>query len=57
MKKIARAELNALFAAISAQKQLFIPADTKAGQAQFTLWQAFLQDPAGASTKNTSGLK
>ena len=39
MKKIARAELNALFAAISAQKQLFIPADTKAGQAQFTLWQ------------------
>ena len=39
MKKIARSELNALFAAISAQKQLFIPADTKAGQAQFTLWQ------------------
>ncbi|MBQ3492109.1 MAG: 4Fe-4S dicluster domain-containing protein [Oscillospiraceae bacterium] len=39
MKKIARSELNALFAAISAQKQLYIPADTKAGQAQFTLWQ------------------
>ena len=39
MKKIARAELNALFATISAQKQLFIPADTKVGQAQFTLWQ------------------
>lgn len=39
MKKIARSELDALFAAISAQKQLYIPADTKAGQAQFTLWQ------------------
>ncbi len=43
MKKIARSELNALFAAISAQKQLFIPADTKAGQAQFTLWQEGLE--------------
>ncbi len=39
MKKTAKSELNALFAAISAQKQLFIPADNKAGQAQFTLWQ------------------
>ena len=39
MKKIARNELNNLFAAISSQKQLFIPADTKAGQAQYTVWQ------------------
>ena len=39
MKKIARSELNSLFAAISGQKQLFVPADTKAGQAQFTVWQ------------------
>ena len=39
MKKIARSELNALFAAIAADKQLFIPADNKAGQAEFTPWQ------------------
>jgi len=39
MKKIARSELNALFSAISANKQLFIPADNTAGQAVFTLWQ------------------
>ena len=39
MKKIARSELNALFAAIAAQKQLFIPTDNTAGQAEFALWQ------------------
>ena len=39
MKKIVRSELNALFAAIAADKQLFIPADNKAGQAEFTSWQ------------------
>ena len=39
MKKIARSELNNLFAAIAGQKQLFVPADTKAGQAQFSVWQ------------------
>ncbi len=39
MKKIACSELNNLFAAISAEKQLFIPADDQTGQAKFTLWQ------------------
>ena len=39
MKKIARSEINKLFAAISAQKQLFIPADDTTGQSRFTLWQ------------------
>ncbi|MBR2938058.1 MAG: 4Fe-4S dicluster domain-containing protein [Oscillospiraceae bacterium] len=39
MKKIARSELNALFAAIAEQKQLFIPADNTAGQAEFILWK------------------
>ena len=39
MKKIARSELNSLFAAVAAQKQLFIPADDTTGQAKFTLWE------------------
>ena len=39
MKKIARSELNNLFAAIAGQKALFIPADDKTGQAKFTLWE------------------
>ena len=39
MKKIALSELNALFIAISAQKQLYIPADDNAGQAKFALWE------------------
>jgi len=39
MKKIARSEMNSLFAAIAAQKQLFIPADDTTGQAKFTLWE------------------
>ena len=39
MKKIALAELNTLFGAIAAQKQLYIPADDGKGQAKFTLWQ------------------
>lgn len=39
MKKIARSELDALFAAIAAEKQLFIPVDNTAGQAEFALWQ------------------
>ncbi len=38
MKKIAISDLNALFAAISAQKKLYIPADDQAGQAKFTQW-------------------
>ena len=39
MKKIARSELNALFAAIATEKQLFLPTDNAAGQAEFALWQ------------------
>lgn len=39
MKKIAISELNNLFAAISDEKQLFIPSDDPTGQAKFTLWQ------------------
>ncbi len=39
MKRIAHSELNELFSAISAQKQLFIPADDGTPQAKFTLWQ------------------
>ena len=39
MKKIALFELNKLFAAISAENRLFIPADDPTGQAKFTLWQ------------------
>ena len=39
MKKIALSELNKLFAAISAENRLFIPADDSTGQAKFTLWQ------------------
>lgn len=39
MKRIARSELNALFAAIAAEKQLFIPVDNTVGQSEFALWQ------------------
>lgn len=39
MKKIARSELNALFALISQVKQLYVPADDTTGQAKFTPWQ------------------
>ena len=39
MKKISIGQLNDLFAAISGQKQLYIPADDSTGQAKFTLWQ------------------
>jgi len=38
MKKIAISQLNELFAAIAAQKNLYIPADDGAGQAKFTPW-------------------
>lgn len=38
MKKIACSHLQDLFAAISAQRMLYIPADDTAGQAQFTPW-------------------
>ena len=39
MKKIALSELNKLFAVISAENRLFIPADDSTGQAKFTVWQ------------------
>ena len=39
MKKIARSELNRLFAAISSKQTLYIPADGKGKQAYFTVWQ------------------
>ena len=38
MKKIAISQLNQLFAAIAAQKALYIPADDGAGAAKFTPW-------------------
>lgn len=39
MKKVNRSNLDALFAAISSQRALYLPVDDAAGQAQFTLWQ------------------
>ena len=39
MKKLPKQNLNDLFAAISAQQALYLPADDAAGQAQFTLWR------------------
>ena len=39
MKKIAISQLNDLFAAISKEKVLYIPADDGANQARFTPWQ------------------
>ncbi len=39
MKQIAKTELDTLFAAITAEQKLYIPADDSAGQAQFTLWR------------------
>ena len=38
MKKISLSSLDSLFAAISAEKKLYIPADDAAGQAKFTPW-------------------
>ena len=40
MKRIAYAELDELFSALSAEKQLFIPVDDSTSQAKFTLWQS-----------------
>ena len=39
MKKLNLSALNDLFCAIRAQKELYIPADDKTGQAKFTLWE------------------
>ena len=39
MKKLPKQNLNDLFAVISAQQALYLPADDAAGQAQFTLWR------------------
>lgn len=39
MKKIAIAELNSLFAAIAADRKLYIPADDSTGQSQFSIWE------------------
>ena len=39
MKKLPLSELPALFAAVSAQQTLYIPADDASGRAQFTPWQ------------------
>jgi len=39
MNKIRLSELNALFAEISSQKQLFIPADDGTSQAKFVKWE------------------
>ena len=38
MKKVALSNLNALFAAIAAQQNLYIPTDDAAGQAKYSLW-------------------
>ena len=40
MKKVAISNLNALFAAIAAQQNLYIPTDDAAGQTKFSLWTA-----------------
>lgn len=39
MKKLPKQNLNDLFAAISAQQALYLPADDAGGQAQFTPWK------------------
>jgi len=39
MKQLPLSRLNDLFAAISAARKLYIPADDAAGQARFTVWQ------------------
>lgn len=39
MKKIAISELNSLFAAIAADRKLYIPTDDSTGQSQFTIWE------------------
>ena len=51
MKKIARSELNRLFAAISSKQTLYIPADGKEKQAYFTVWQ---EGTALSSALNTA---
>lgn len=38
MKKVPVSKLQKLFAAIAAERKLYIPADDSAGQAKFTLW-------------------
>lgn len=38
MKKVALSELNTLFAQISAQSKLYIPADDSTGQSKFAVW-------------------
>ena len=43
MKKIDLLNLDALFAAISSQRELYLPVDDAASQAQFTLWQEGMQ--------------
>ena len=43
MKKVNRSNLDALFAAISSQRALYLPVDDAASQAQFTLWQEGMQ--------------
>ena len=40
MKTIPLSRLDALFAAIAQTRQLYLPVDDPAGQAQFTLWHA-----------------
>ena len=50
MKKAAVSCLDALFAAIAAQQNLYLPADDAAGQAHFTLWQAGMKLSARLNT-------
>jgi len=50
MKRIQLSKLDSLFGAISAQKQLYIPADDNAGQAKYTLWQEGVQLTAKLNT-------
>ena len=39
MKQLPLCKLQSLFAAVSADRKLYIPADDAAGQASFTVWQ------------------
>ena len=39
MKQLPLSKLQSLFAAVSADRKLYIPADDAAGQASFTVWQ------------------
>ena len=38
MKQLPLSKLQSLFAAVSADRKLYIPADDAAGQASFTVW-------------------